>query len=147
MSKNYIPHTEQFANLWESRTLISNQEDVCARVLFGAAADVSKIYRVEGGCYMSNDTAYCWLDEHDPERVFWATDDSGNVWHKEFAVNRSGTIVEFAAAVSYMDDDIRDDLHGDLAPCGIQAFFEAYEAAHEEKHGEPWFLSAKVLNW
>ena len=34
------------------------------------------------------------------------------------------------------DDELREELNRELAPCTEQEFFEAYEKAHEEKFGE-----------
>ena len=44
--------------------------------------------------------------------------------------------VDFEAAVNLMDDEIREALHSELAPCTEQEFFDAYCKAHEEKYGE-----------
>ena len=41
----------------------------------------------------------------------------------------------FDAAVALMDDDIREELHRELAPCTDQEFLEAYMKRHEEKYG------------
>lgn len=62
-------------------------------------------------------------------------------------VNRSGYTLDFPATVFMMDDDIRETLHCKLAPCTEQEFFTAYEAAHEEKFGEPWELSGWNPTW
>jgi hypothetical protein len=35
-----------------------------------------------------------------------------------------------------MDDDIRERIHSELAPCTARAFLKAYDWAHSEKHGE-----------
>lgn len=51
-------------------------------------------------------------------------------------INQNGTEIDFEAAVSLMDDEIREDLNRELAPCTEQEFFKAYEKAHEEKYGE-----------
>lgn len=64
-----------------------------------------------------------------------------------YVTNQNGTELDFTAAVEYMDDDIREDLHIRMAPCSEQVFFTAYEVAHCVKYGEPWFLSQKHLNW
>lgn len=56
-------------------------------------------------------------------------------------INKNGTEINFDAAVPMMDDDIREDLHMELAPCTEQEFFTAYEKAHEERFGEEWELS------
>lgn len=44
--------------------------------------------------------------------------------------------VDFEAAVNLMDDEIREAIHAELAPCTEQEFFDAYCKAHEEKYGE-----------
>lgn len=51
-------------------------------------------------------------------------------------VTYNNTQVDFEAAVNLMDDEIREALHGELAPCAEQEFFDAYCKAHEEKYGE-----------
>ena len=56
-------------------------------------------------------------------------------------INLSGTYVDFETAVNLMDDNLRGKLHLELAPCGSQKFFTAYELAHKEKFGEDWELS------
>ena len=56
-------------------------------------------------------------------------------------INASGTEVDFAAAVELMDDELREELHGKLAPCTDQEFFDAYAEAHKERFGEEWELS------
>ena len=47
-----------------------------------------------------------------------------------------GNEVDYEAAVELMDDDLREELHYELAPCAEQEFFEAYATRHNEKHGE-----------
>lgn len=38
--------------------------------------------------------------------------------------------------VMMMDDDIREKLHAELAPCDEDTFLRAYESAHLQKYGE-----------
>lgn len=56
-------------------------------------------------------------------------------------INMFGTKIDYEAAVMLMDDEIRESLHFELAPCTEQEFFNAYENAHAEKYGEEWELS------
>lgn len=56
-------------------------------------------------------------------------------------INMNGTEIDYDAAVELMDDEIREDLNFELAPCTNQEFFTAYEKAHAEKYGEEWELS------
>lgn len=44
--------------------------------------------------------------------------------------------IDFDAAVNLMDDDIREDLHQEMAPCSEQEFFDAYCKRHKEVFGE-----------
>jgi len=39
-------------------------------------------------------------------------------------------------AVALMDDDIREELHRQLAPCTDEEFLTAYMEAHRSKYGE-----------
>lgn len=61
--------------------------------------------------------------------------------------NANGYILDFAAAVGLMDDEIRETLHSEMSPCTEQEFFAAYEKAHEEKHCEEWELSKANPTW
>ena len=55
--------------------------------------------------------------------------------------NNYGVEIESNAAVNLMDDDLREELSADLAPCTEQEFFEAYAKAHDNKFGEAWELA------
>ena len=55
-------------------------------------------------------------------------------------VTYNNTQVDFEAAVNLMDDEIREALHAELAPCTEQEFFDAYCKAHEEKYGEKFAI-------
>jgi len=41
--------------------------------------------------------------------------------------------IDFDVAVNLMDDEIREELHSQLAPCTDQDFMDAYVKAHAEK--------------
>ena len=56
-------------------------------------------------------------------------------------MNNYGTEIEWNAALALMDDDLREELNADLAPCTEQEFFSAYAKAHENKFGEEWELA------
>lgn len=62
-------------------------------------------------------------------------------------INKSGMQINYDAAVQLMDDDLREELHAEIAPCTEQEFFTAYEAAHAEKFGEEWELSKENPCW
>jgi hypothetical protein len=52
---------------------------------------------------------------------------------KGYIVERTS---DFDCAVSGMDDEIREAVHGDLAPCTDQEFIDEYCKRHEAKYGE-----------
>lgn len=62
-------------------------------------------------------------------------------------INASSKEIDFDAAVDFMDSEVREKLHDDLAPCSEQQFFSAYEKAHKEKFGDDWFLSESNPVW
>ena len=62
-------------------------------------------------------------------------------------VNRQGESINYEAAVELMDNEIRERLHSEMAPCSNQDFFTAYENAHEIKYGEEWELSKRNPIW
>lgn len=55
-------------------------------------------------------------------------------------INSNGTTVNYNAAVELMDDDIREVVAADLAPCTEQEFFAEYSRRHAVKYGAPWEL-------
>ena len=55
--------------------------------------------------------------------------------------NGFGVEINFDAAVNFMDDEIREMLHEEIAPCTDQEFFDAYCKAHEDKFDEEWELA------
>lgn len=67
--------------------------------------------------------------------------------NEQDVTNQYGESLNFAAAVNLMDDDIREQLHDELAPCTPQVFFDAYVSAHEKKFGEDWVLDNPNPVW
>ena len=55
--------------------------------------------------------------------------------------NFYGAKVDYDTAVNLMDDEIREKLHAEIAPCSKQHFFSMYELKHSQKYGELWELS------
>ena len=47
---------------------------------------------------------------------------------------------DYDAAVALMDDEIREAVHADLAPCSDLEFLEEYIRRHEAKYGEPFSI-------
>ena len=44
--------------------------------------------------------------------------------------------VNFDACVAMMDDDLREEIHNEIAPCTNQEFIDKYAKRHEVKYGE-----------
>ena len=49
--------------------------------------------------------------------------------------------VNYDSAVELMDDDIREAVHSDLAPCTEAAFLLEYMKRHEQKYGTPFAVA------
>ena len=58
-------------------------------------------------------------------------------------VNEWGTEINYDVAESMMDDELRETIHRELAPCTDQEFFDEYVKRHEEKFGEEWTFAEK----
>lgn len=54
----------------------------------------------------------------------------------KYIIDQNGNKIDFDAAVSLMDDNIREELHGEIAPCTDQEFYDAYYERHKETYGE-----------
>jgi hypothetical protein len=51
-------------------------------------------------------------------------------------VNLNEEIVDFDACVMLMDDELREEIHRDLAPCTDQEFLNEYVKRHQEKYNK-----------
>lgn len=60
---------------------------------------------------------------------------------RKTVVNEYGVNIDYDLAVSFMDDDLREEIHGDLAPCTDQQFFDEYAKRYEQKFNEVWELA------
>lgn len=58
-----------------------------------------------------------------------------------YVLSENDKAVDFELATTYMDDEIREELHTQLAPCEEQTFFIAYEKKHWEKYNESFAKS------
>lgn len=59
---------------------------------------------------------------------------------KETKVLLNNELVDFEAAVMLMDDDLREEIHEDMAPCGEQEFLDEYIRRHAKKFGEEFAI-------
>lgn len=58
-------------------------------------------------------------------------------------INSWGNEIDYEVSVTMMDDEVRENLHNEIAPCTEQKFFDAYAAAHKEQFGEDWILDTE----
>lgn len=56
-------------------------------------------------------------------------------------INKCGTSINFDVAVTLMDEQLKEEIHNEIAPCTEQSFFNEYERRHEKKYGEEWELA------
>lgn len=56
-------------------------------------------------------------------------------------VKVNNRMIDFDAAVNLMDDEIREELHQELAPCTHQEFIDAYAKRHRERFGEEFTVN------
>ena len=69
----------------------------------------------------------------------WETDVMAEELEKladQYVEDENGHMIDYDAAVEMMDDDLREQLHQEMAPCTNQEFFDAYVKAHAAKFGE-----------
>ena len=50
--------------------------------------------------------------------------------------NSAGREIDFEVATNLMDDELREELYMELAPCTEQEFYDEYCNRHKEKFGE-----------
>lgn len=124
------------------------------RALAGYTADVSlmdsdRIARVEeysveefeadeDGAFLSgSDYDTCaWPETLTVRGETYVWDDSARAWQTGWVISEAGSLIRFDAAVQLMDDDIREEIHGLLAPCTNQEFFDEYCRQHRAQYGE-----------
>ena len=53
---------------------------------------------------------------------------------QDWVEDEDGHLVNYEVAVAMMDDDLREQLHREMAPCTNQEFYAAYVKAHAAKY-------------
>ena len=85
---------------------------------------------------MATDITYAYAAAPANERGD-VTDEYCADWTQDIVRDHDGKVIDDEAAAILMDDDLREELHSDLAgECTKQEFFNAYAAAHAERFGE-----------
>ncbi len=57
-----------------------------------------------------------------------------------YVLSTNGDEINFEATVMVMDDDLREEIHRDLTPCGAQEFYDVYCARHYKKFAEEFTI-------
>ena len=96
---------------------------------------------------ISNTNIDCVTYQHDGRKRFntyWRDgareEEIGERWRPEGGEREDWIMVvlneeevRYASVVALMDDEIREELHAEMAPCTEQEFLDAYIARHAEK--------------
>ena len=53
-----------------------------------------------------------------------------------YIIDCDGKKISLRTAIELMDENLREKIHSEIAPCSEQDFFDAYCAAHRKKFGE-----------
>lgn len=76
------------------------------------------------GEYRDQDDEIFWIED-----LEWVKSDREG---QSMVKNSWGTEFDFDVTVNYMDDEIRERIHNELAPCTEQEFFDAYCKADKD---------------
>lgn len=76
------------------------------------------------------------IDEPSPQRGY-IVNSEGRVFYPDM----------WDAITAMMDDELREEIAADIAPCTNQTFFTAYASAHLAKFGEVWELDKANPVW
>ncbi len=58
----------------------------------------------------------------------------------KYVIDQNGNNIDYEAAVNLMDNEIREELHREMAPCTEQEFYDAYCKRHEETYHEEFVV-------
>lgn len=61
--------------------------------------------------------------------------------------NKHGEELSFELVTQYMDNEIREYLHGELAPCQPQFFYIMYCKMHKSVKGEEFLTEKENIVW
>ena len=94
-------------------------------------------------CFYEDYTGAIWVSDNglsEPQK-FDTWEDVDEFITKGFVADDNDHPIYYDAAVELMNWDICEELHGDLAPCTDQEFYDAYCKAHLAKFGEPFVVN------
>ncbi len=79
-------------------------------------------------------------DRNELKKEYQLTDEEADAmveklaeYESQYVKDEDGNEILFEAAVNLMDDDLREALHRDMAPCTNQAFYDEYVKRHSAK--------------
>ena len=103
-----------------------------------------EVYSNSSFTFWEDGNSFYYSDSPKSEKVELGNLDDVNEFLEYFCgkvVNSYGALIDFNAAMQLTDDDLREEIHRELAPCSEQEFFNEYAKRHEEKFGEVWELA------
>ena len=103
-----------------------------------------EVYTNSSFTFWEDGATFYYSDNPKSEKVELGDLDDVNEFLEEFfgkVLNSYGVLIDFNAAMQLTDDDLREEIHRELAPCSEQEFFDEYAKRHEEKFGEVWELA------
>ena len=56
-----------------------------------------------------------------------------------------GNEIDYNTAVGFMRDDLREELHSELAPCTEQQFFDRYVEEHNKRFDEDFVSDYELI--
>lgn len=99
----------------------------------------TRAVRGVAGWLLLGQVAFLIENEYDEDGDY---DQGGDIWeYSAEPYSKAGIDVKyFDQAVELMDDELREAIHADLAPCTDEEFLREYERRHLEKYGEPFTI-------
>lgn len=97
-------------------------------------------------CYRG-DTLDEYLEAEEPDcPAIYAAAEKLGVSLDDTVTTSRGEVINFEAVANAMDDELREEINGKLAPCTNQEFYDEYCRRHLEKFGEE-FAPDSGLAW
>lgn len=84
----------------------------------------------------ANEQIDMYAEEHDDDEI---RNFSAMLWERYCSGSKAWSIIAdglYDQAVALMDDELREQVHREIAPCSDIEFLEAYMVLHEQKYGE-----------
>lgn len=128
---------------WQAEENLCHNWDLLAEALYIFGYDVSGDNPIEKGAEWCDVTIRCYLLDECLIQVLSEMTEESTQEYKD-ALPIAQDIVSrglYSYAVMLMDDEIREQVHADHAPCPQDRFIAYYMTLHEEKYGAPFVVN------